>query len=64
MKALLDAHGARIEVDSAPRQGTTFRLWFPLVEEGGEGRARPVGGGRVPGVFLSASTVKVNGNLL
>jgi len=34
VKALVDAHGARIEVDSAPGQGTTFRIRFPLVEGG------------------------------
>jgi signal transduction histidine kinase/ligand-binding sensor domain-containing protein len=32
VKALVDAHGARIEVDSAPGKGTTFRIRFPLVE--------------------------------
>ncbi len=31
VKSLLDAHGARIEVDSALGRGTTFRIRFPLV---------------------------------
>lgn len=29
-KEILDNHGGRIDVDSVPRQGTTFTVWWPL----------------------------------
>lgn len=29
-KAIVEAHDARIDVDSQPGQGTTFSVWFPL----------------------------------
>lgn len=31
-KAIVDAHGARIGLDSQPGQGTTFSVWFPQAE--------------------------------
>lgn len=31
-KAIVDAHGARIGLDSQPGQGSTFSVWFRLVE--------------------------------
>jgi len=30
-RALLQAHGGSIEVESAPGRGTTFKLWVPIV---------------------------------
>jgi two-component system, OmpR family, sensor histidine kinase KdpD len=32
-RALMAAHGGAIDVQSTPGQGTTFRLWIPLVEK-------------------------------
>jgi signal transduction histidine kinase len=32
-KWIVDAHGGEIKVESAPGQGTTFRIQFPLVTE-------------------------------
>ncbi len=29
-RSIIDGHGGRIEVDSAPGEGTTFTVWFPL----------------------------------
>ena len=30
MKELIAAHGGRVEVDSTPGFGSTFRVWLPL----------------------------------
>ena len=32
-RALMTAHGGAIDVESKPGQGTTFRIWIPLVEK-------------------------------
>lgn len=32
-RAIMDVHGGGIDVVSSPGQGTTFRLWVPLVEK-------------------------------
>jgi two-component system OmpR family sensor kinase len=32
--ALVSAHGGRVEVDTAPGMGATFRVWLPLAPEG------------------------------
>ena len=33
MKAIVEAHGGTIRVDSGERQGTTFRFSLPLMHE-------------------------------
>lgn len=51
--------GGRIEVDSAPGEGTTFRIWFPLAEPGAEAppdepeaAAAPTGPRAAPGARI------------
>lgn len=33
VRNIMDAHGGRVEVSSAPGRGSTFTLWFPIAEE-------------------------------
>jgi signal transduction histidine kinase len=43
VRAVVEAHGGRAEVESAPGAGSTFRLWFPSARVG------PPGLGGTPG---------------
>jgi hypothetical protein len=37
--AILEHHRARLEIDTAPLKGTTFRVWFPAAAAAEERRS-------------------------
>lgn len=41
VRGIVEAHGGRVAVESAPGEGASFDLWLPLAEAGGDGSRPP-----------------------